>query len=126
MVLSSDQNRRLQRVLNGLHELLKTRPGKVVKTSQPTRVRRTGKELEAFKKAIVSERKRGAVVSELAAKFGVTPSYIYQLPVQTVVRKKAKKETAPVKVREKSRKTTSRKALVADVSSEPEVAEAAS
>ena len=44
-----------------------------------TRTRRTGKDLVAFKKAVKAERKAGASVSELAQKYGVTPSYLYQL-----------------------------------------------
>ncbi len=41
--------------------------------------RRRGKELTAFKKTIKAERKAGMPVAEIARKFGVTPSYIYQL-----------------------------------------------
>lgn len=44
-----------------------------------TRTRRTGKDLVAFKKAVKAERKAGASVAELAQKYGVTPSYLYQL-----------------------------------------------
>lgn len=43
------------------------------------RTRRTGKDLVAFKKAVKAERKAGATVAELARKYGVTPSYLYQL-----------------------------------------------
>lgn len=41
--------------------------------------RRTGKELETFRKMLKQERKSGASVSALAKKHGVTPSYIYQI-----------------------------------------------
>ena len=41
--------------------------------------RRTGKELENFRKMLKQERKSGASVSALAKKHGVTPSYIYQI-----------------------------------------------
>jgi len=41
--------------------------------------RRTGKELESFRKMLKQERKSGASVSALAKKHGVTPSYIYQI-----------------------------------------------
>lgn len=41
--------------------------------------RRSGKELEAFRKMLKQERKSGASVSALAKKHGVTPSYIYQI-----------------------------------------------
>ena len=43
------------------------------------RTRRTGKDLVAFKKAVKAERKAGASVADLAQKYGVTPSYLYQL-----------------------------------------------
>ena len=41
--------------------------------------RRSGKELEAFRKMLKQERKSGASVSALAKKHGVTASYIYQI-----------------------------------------------
>lgn len=41
--------------------------------------RRSGKELETFRKTLKQERKSGASVSALAKKHGVTPSYIYQI-----------------------------------------------
>ena len=43
------------------------------------RTRRSGKDLVAFKKLIKAERKKGVPVAALAAKHGVTTSYIYQL-----------------------------------------------
>lgn len=47
--------------------------------SATPRTRRVGKELVAFKKTVKGERKSGVPVAELARKYGVTPSYIYQL-----------------------------------------------
>ena len=41
--------------------------------------RRSGKELEAFRKMLKQERNSGASVSALAKKHGVTASYIYQI-----------------------------------------------
>jgi hypothetical protein len=41
--------------------------------------RRSGKELENFRKMLKQERKAGASVAALAKKHGVTPSYIYQI-----------------------------------------------
>lgn len=41
--------------------------------------RRTGKDLENFRKMLKQERKSGASVAALAKKHGVTPSYIYQI-----------------------------------------------
>lgn len=46
---------------------------------KPTRTRRTGKELAAFRKMLKSERKAGASAAELAKKHGVSSAYIYQL-----------------------------------------------
>lgn len=45
----------------------------------PTRTRRFGKELAAFRKLIKAERKKGVSVAALATKHGVTTSYLYQL-----------------------------------------------
>jgi hypothetical protein len=41
--------------------------------------RRKGKELVAFRKMILGERKRGTPVAEIARKHGITPNYIYQM-----------------------------------------------
>jgi hypothetical protein len=41
--------------------------------------RRSGKELESFKKMLKSERKAGVPVAQLAKKHGITPAYIYQM-----------------------------------------------
>jgi hypothetical protein len=41
--------------------------------------RRKGRELIAFRKTILAERKRGIPVAEIARKHGITPNYIYQL-----------------------------------------------
>ena len=43
------------------------------------RPRRRGAKLIAFRKLLLSERKAGASVAELALKHGITPSYIYQM-----------------------------------------------
>jgi len=43
------------------------------------RKRRTGKELIAFRKMLVAERKKGVRVEEIASKHGVSTAYIYQL-----------------------------------------------
>ena len=53
--------------------------GKAVKASDEKRRRRTGKELADFRKMLVSERKRGVPVAELAKKHGISAAYIYQL-----------------------------------------------
>ena len=124
MSLSPDHTRRIQRVLNELQTILKMPPGKTAKFLKPARIRRTGKELEAFKKAIVAERKRGIPVSDLATKYGVTPSYIYQLPASASTAQ-GRKRKAPVKVARKARKTK-QLPTTADVASTKEAAEATS
>jgi hypothetical protein len=43
------------------------------------KIRRSGKELAAFRKMLKAERKAGASVAALAKKHGVSASYIYQL-----------------------------------------------
>ena len=42
-------------------------------------MRRTGKDLLAFRKMLKAERKRGVSVAELAEAHGVSTAYIYQL-----------------------------------------------
>jgi hypothetical protein len=44
-----------------------------------TRVRRSGKDLVAFRKQIKAARKQGVPVAELATRHGVSTAYIYQL-----------------------------------------------
>jgi hypothetical protein len=41
--------------------------------------RRSGKELESFKKMLKAERKAGVPVAQIAKKHGITPAYIYQM-----------------------------------------------
>jgi hypothetical protein len=53
--------------------------GKVQKAADEKRRRRTGKELADFRKMLVSERKRGVPVADLAKKHGISAAYIYQL-----------------------------------------------
>ena len=49
----------------------KAKPGK--------RIRRSGKELMAFRKMLVTERKKGTPVAQLSAEHGISAAYIYQL-----------------------------------------------
>jgi hypothetical protein len=53
--------------------------GKASKTSAEKRIRRTGKELAAFRKMLKAERKRGVAVAELAQQHGISTAYIYSL-----------------------------------------------
>ena len=43
------------------------------------RVRRSGKELIAFRKMLIAERKKGITAAELSRTHGVSQAYIYQL-----------------------------------------------
>ena len=43
------------------------------------RPRRRGAKLISFQETVLSERKAGASVADLALKYGITPSYIYQM-----------------------------------------------
>jgi parvulin-like peptidyl-prolyl isomerase len=43
------------------------------------RIRRSPSDAAAMKKDIQAARRKGAAVAELAKKYGVTPSYIYQM-----------------------------------------------
>ena len=47
--------------------------------ARPKRIRRSGKELVAFRKMLKAERKNGASVLDLAKKHGVSTAYIYTL-----------------------------------------------
>jgi hypothetical protein len=87
MSLSPKEIAELRKILSIAEKLLaKATPSKggrarAVRASAESRpsVRRKGKELVAFRKAIVAERKRGVPVVEIAHKHGVTPNYIYQI-----------------------------------------------
>lgn len=48
-------------------------------STSPKRVRRTGKELVAFRRMLKAERKKGASVAALAKKHGISTAYIYTL-----------------------------------------------
>ncbi len=49
------------------------------KAAESVRVRRSGKDLDKFRRLLKEERKRGVPVAELARKHGVSASYIYQV-----------------------------------------------
>jgi hypothetical protein len=53
--------------------------GRAAVSSDATRIRRSGRELSAFRKMLKAERKAGVPVADLAKKHGISPSYIYQL-----------------------------------------------
>jgi hypothetical protein len=85
MPSSATQAAKLKNIIRLAQELLDSievdKPGKT-KSSKPgsgKRIRRSGKELVAFRKMLKAERKKGIRVEELAAKHGVSTAYIYQL-----------------------------------------------
>jgi len=57
------------------------RPAKLTeKGSTPSkRLRRSGKDLVAFRKMLKAERKKGTPVADLARNHGISAAYIYQL-----------------------------------------------
>ena len=84
MGLSKQQVSHLIKIMEAVHAILAEaqRASLVAKASRPSqgkRTRRTRREAESLKKAVTRERKAGVPVSELSEKYGVTPSYIYQL-----------------------------------------------
>ena len=80
MNLTNQQIRKLESIIAAaqavLSEAKAASNGKSVKAK---RVRRSGKELAAFRKMLVSERKKGVPVAELARKHNIASAYIYQL-----------------------------------------------
>lgn len=52
---------------------------KAAKKISTGRIRRSGKELAAFKKMLKAERKRGVPATKLAEQHGVSKAYIYML-----------------------------------------------
>ncbi len=80
MNLTNQQIRKLESIIAAaqavLSEAKSSVGGKAVKAK---RVRRSGKDLAAFRKMLVSERKKGVPVAELARKHNISSAYIYQL-----------------------------------------------
>ncbi len=56
----------------------KTKPTARRAAAAPTS-RRSGKELVAFRAKLKADRKAGVPVTKIAEKYGISPSYIYQL-----------------------------------------------
>lgn len=83
MALSQKQEAQILKIANALQEFVaeaKKMPARGKQAaSDGARTRRTGKDLVEFKKNLKKERKAGVPVSELAEKYGVTASYIYQM-----------------------------------------------
>jgi DNA invertase Pin-like site-specific DNA recombinase len=68
----------LKAVVNALQKIIATN-GADGARSKPKRLRRSGKELSAFRKMLRTERKNGVPVATLARRHGISTTYIYQL-----------------------------------------------
>jgi hypothetical protein len=84
MSLTTKEIAELKKIVARANELIAKSNGReTVKTSarrsKSTRMRRSGKDLVAFRRMLKAERKAGVPVSQLAKKHGVSPSYIYQI-----------------------------------------------
>lgn len=84
MALTNKEIKELETLLRRAQALLgKASSSKDGKSSShkagATRIRRSGKDLIAFRKAIRAERKAGVPVAKIAEKHGISPAYIYQL-----------------------------------------------
>ena len=103
MQLTKRQQNRLHSIIEiarkVLTEAAKAKPAKSQPGKRVAPTRRRGADLVAFKKLIKAERKKGASVAKLAEKYGVTPSYIYQMqepkPVAKTARKARRKKSTP-------------------------------
>ena len=90
--LSSQESKKLNRVISLLVKLVETSPkprrgrpplkknaaGQTGSSTSGKRIRRTGTALKAFRKMLKAERKKGVPVAELARKHGISTAYIYQ------------------------------------------------
>jgi hypothetical protein len=77
MALTQSDRNRIRKIIQLAEDILED--DEVGAEGRPKRIRRSGKELAAFRKMLLSERKRGVPVAELARKHGITTAYIYQL-----------------------------------------------
>jgi hypothetical protein len=86
MSLTNKEMTELKKIVARANELISNATGKVASTAKSSACRsiasgrrRTGKELEAFRKMLKAERKAGIPVAQLAKKHGISPAYIYQI-----------------------------------------------
>ena len=77
MALTQSDRNRIRKIIQLAEDILENNEEGAER--RPKRIRRSGKELAAFRKMLLSERKRGTSVAELARKHGITTAYIYQL-----------------------------------------------
>jgi hypothetical protein len=81
MSLSQRQMKQLEKIVALASNILTeaSKSGASEKNASTKRIRRSGKELVAFRKMLKAERKKGVSVVELAKIHGVSTAYIYQL-----------------------------------------------
>ncbi len=84
MALSTKEAAELKKIIQIAQTLIKKAgQGERVKPSarsaSATGSRRSGTELVAFREKLMSEREAGVPVARIAKKYGVSPSYIYQM-----------------------------------------------
>jgi len=92
MSLSFREISQLRRVISASQKVIKVAEGLIAQADRPqrgrrpkaakintSRQRRRGTELVRFRKQLLAERKKGTSVAELAKKYSVSTSYIYQL-----------------------------------------------
>ena len=83
MNLNNQQIRKLEAIISAAQSILadaKTAPsGNGKASTKAKRVRRSGKDLAAFRKMLIAERKKGVPVADLARKHSISSAYIYQL-----------------------------------------------
>ena len=75
------QLKKLVALAQGLIDKAEAAPAdqKTATPSATKRIRRTGKELVAFRKMLIAERKRGVTAADLAKQHGVSTAYVYTL-----------------------------------------------
>ena len=86
MSLSAKEITQLKKLISIVEQLIKHSSAAEATTKKSSRasgavkrVRRTGKELVAFRKMLIAERKKGITAAELSRTHGVSQAYIYQL-----------------------------------------------
>ena len=86
MSLSAKEITELKKLFSIAEQLIKQSSASEASTKKSSRasgavkrVRRTGKELIAFRKMLIAERKKGITAAELSRTHGVSQAYIYQL-----------------------------------------------
>jgi hypothetical protein len=78
MSLDSTDLVQLKAVVGALQKIIAAN-GKKAEGGKSKRLRRSGKELSAFRKMLRTERKKGVAVATLARRHGISTTYIYQL-----------------------------------------------